>query len=90
MRAHAARGGKWTASSAIAGVALQMAQLMVLGRLLQPADFGLMAMMMVVIGLANAIADFGLGNYLVQADALSASGDEDGRGRGGHGGSRSS
>lgn len=71
MRAHAARGGKWTASSAIAGVALQMAQLMVLGRLLQPADFGLMAMMMVVIGLANAIADFGLGNYLVQADALS-------------------
>lgn len=71
LRAHAARGGKWTASSAVVGVALQMAQLVVLGRLLAPADFGLMAMMMVVIGLANAIADFGLGNYLVQVDELS-------------------
>jgi O-antigen/teichoic acid export membrane protein len=70
LRAHAARGGKWTAISAAAGVSLQMAQLVVLGRLLGPADFGLMAMMMVVIGLANAIADFGLGSYLVQADRL--------------------
>lgn len=70
LRAHAARGGKWTAISAAAGISLQMAQLVVLGRLLDPADFGLMAMMMVVIGLANAIADFGLGNYLVQVDEL--------------------
>lgn len=70
MRAHAARGGKWTAIAAAAGVSLQMAQLVVLGRLLDPADFGLMAMMAVVIGLASAIADFGLGNYLVQMDRL--------------------
>lgn len=70
LREHAAKGGKWTAVSAIAGVGLQMALLVVLGRLLDPADFGLMAMMMVVIGLANAIADFGLGNFLVQADQL--------------------
>jgi len=70
LRAHAARGGKWTAISAAAGISLQMAQLVILGRLLGPADFGLMAMMMVVIGLANAIADFGLGNYLVQLDRL--------------------
>ena len=71
LRAQAAKGGKWTAISAVAGITLQMAQLMVMGRLLEPADFGLMAMMMVVIGLASAIADFGLGNYLVQADKLS-------------------
>lgn len=70
LRAHAARGGKWTAISASAGVSLQLAQLVILGRLLGPADFGLMAMMMLVIGLANAIADFGLGNYLVQLDRL--------------------
>ena len=70
LREHAAKGGKWTAVSAIAGVGLQMAQLVALGRLLDPSDFGLMAMMMVVIGLANAIADFGLGNFLVQADQL--------------------
>jgi O-antigen/teichoic acid export membrane protein len=70
LRAHAARGGKWTAISAAAGVSLQIAQLVVLGRLLGPSDFGLMAMMMLVIALANSIADFGLGNYLVQLDRL--------------------
>ncbi len=70
LRTQAANGGKWTATSALAGVVLQIAQLMVVGRLLEPEDFGLMAMMMVVIGLANAIADFGFGNYLVQAEQL--------------------
>ncbi len=70
LRANAARGGKWTAISAAAGVSLQIAQLVVLARLLVPADFGLMAMMMLVIALANSIADFGLGNYLVQLDRL--------------------
>ncbi len=70
LRAHAARGGKWTAISAAAGVSLQITQLVVLGRLLGPAEFGLMAMMMLVIALANSIADFGLGNYLVQLDRL--------------------
>jgi O-antigen/teichoic acid export membrane protein len=70
LRAHAARGGKWTAISASFGASLQIAQLVVLARLLGPADFGLMAMMMLVIALANSIADFGLGNYLVQLDRL--------------------
>lgn len=70
LRVHAAKGGKWTATSAIAGGALQVTQLIILGRLLEPADFGLMAMMMVVIGLVNSIADFGLGNYLVQVEEL--------------------
>ena len=70
LRAHVVRGSKWTAISAIAGGGLQLAQLAVLGRLLEPSDFGLMAMMMVAIGLGNAIADFGLGNYLVQSEEL--------------------
>jgi O-antigen/teichoic acid export membrane protein len=71
LREQAAKGSKWTAVSAAVGISMQLAQLVVLGRLLDPADFGLMAMMMVAIGLANAIADFGLGNYLVQVDRLS-------------------
>jgi len=71
LRAKAANGGRWTATSAIASVTLQIVQLAVLGRLLGPSEFGLMAMMMVVIGLTNSIADFGLGNYLVQKETLS-------------------
>lgn len=73
LREKAANGGRWTAISAIVSVVLQMTQIAVLARLLGPAEFGLMAMMMLVIGLINVIADFGLGNYLVQKEQLSIS-----------------
>ena len=71
LRKQAAAGGRWTAISAVASVAIQLLQLAALGRLLEPTDFGLMAMMMVVIALATSIADFGMGNYLVQITTLS-------------------
>jgi O-antigen/teichoic acid export membrane protein len=70
LKNHAIAGGKWTAGSAIFGVAIQIIQLAALGRLLGPAEFGMMAIMMVVIGLANSIADFGFANYLMQIDGL--------------------
>jgi O-antigen/teichoic acid export membrane protein len=71
IRARAADGGRWTASSAVASVVIQIIQIAILGRLLRPADFGVMAMMMVVIGLITAFADLGLGNYMVQAEMVS-------------------
>lgn len=71
LRQQAAAGGKWTALSAVASIVIQLLQLAALGRLLEPSDFGLMAMMMVVIGLAISLADFGVGNYIVQVDTLS-------------------
>lgn len=71
LRQQAAAGGKWTALSAVASIVIQLLQLAALGRLLEPSDFGLMAMMMVVIGLATSLADFGVGNYIVQVDVLS-------------------
>lgn len=71
LRQRAASGGKWTATSAVVAVSIQLLQLGLLGRLLNPTDFGLMAMMLVVLGLATSIADFGVGNYLVQAENLS-------------------
>ena len=70
LREQASKGGRWTGYSAIVGIAVQLAQLAILGRTLEPADFGLMAMMLFVIGVANSIADFGLGNYLIQVETL--------------------
>ena len=70
LRERAAAGGRWTAVSAIASVLIQLAQLAILGRLLSPNDFGLMAMMMIVIGLASLLADFGVSNFLVQTKVL--------------------
>lgn len=71
LKSRAIAGGKWTAASAVVGIIIQLIQLSLLGRLLGPGEFGLMAIMMVVIGLANAVADFGVSNYLVQADSVS-------------------
>ena len=73
LTSRAAAGGRWTAVSAVAVVAIQMSQLFILGRLLDPGDFGLMAMMMVVIGLANTIADFGIANFIVRAKVMTGS-----------------
>lgn len=71
LRQQAATGGRWTAISAMASLVIQLMQLAALGRLLEPSDFGLMAMMMVVIALAASISDFGVGNYIVQVNILS-------------------
>jgi lipopolysaccharide exporter len=66
LKAQAISGGKWTAFSTVITTALQLLQLLVLARLLKPEDFGLMAMVMVVIGFAQAYADFGVSAAIIQ------------------------
>lgn len=48
------------------GVLLQFLSLAVLSRVLSPADFGLMGMIMVVIGFAQTFADMGISNAIIQ------------------------
>ena len=45
--------------------ALQFVTLAVLARLLSPSDFGLMGMVMVVVGFAQAFADMGISNAII-------------------------
>jgi len=45
---------------------LQFAQLAILARFLDPADFGLMAIMMVVIGFSQAFQDMGISQAIIQ------------------------
>ena len=45
---------------------LQFAQLSILARFLDPADFGLMAIMMVVIGFSQAFQDMGISQAIIQ------------------------
>ena len=54
LKRQAAEGAYWTGTSSVVVTVLQFAQLAILARLLVPEDFGLMAMMMVVIGFAQA------------------------------------
>lgn len=65
LRKQAASGAKWTSLSRGISTALQFLQLSILARLLDPKDFGLMSMIMVVIGFANAYIDMGIGKAII-------------------------
>lgn len=66
LKKQAIGGVKWTTSSMLIVTVLQFAKLAILARFLDPADFGLMAVMMVVIGFSQAFQDMGLSNAIIQ------------------------
>jgi O-antigen/teichoic acid export membrane protein len=69
LRARAARGVRWNGASLAAATLLQVAQTAVLARLLPPSEFGLMGLVLVATGLAQALSDFGLGGAIIYRQA---------------------
>lgn len=67
----AARGGAVTAGLQGTRIALQLLGLVVLARLLEPADYGLVAMVAVFVTLGEILRDFGLSSAAVRAPSLS-------------------
>lgn len=65
LKTNAISGVMWTALSTVAITVIQLAQLAILARFLSPRDFGLMAIMMVVIGFSQAFMDMGISNALI-------------------------
>ncbi|MCE9793853.1 oligosaccharide flippase family protein, partial [Shewanella indica] len=59
---------KWTASSKIAITLLQVSQLLILTRILTPSDFGIMSLVLVVIGICNILSDGGISKMLIIND----------------------
>ncbi|WP_164863481.1 lipopolysaccharide biosynthesis protein [Agromyces sp. LHK192] len=59
-------GGLWTKTL------IQMASTVVLARLLDPADFGLLAMVTAIVGVADLVRDFGMTGAILQVKALDA------------------
>ncbi len=57
---------RWTTASAITRAVLQIVQVAALARLLKPEDYGLMAMVGVVLSFAGLFADFGVNSAFVQ------------------------
>ena len=53
-------GVKWTSTSTVIVVVVQLGQLMALARLLSAREFGLVAMVNIVLGLAQNISDMGV------------------------------
>lgn len=58
-------GGMWTKTI------IQMAAIMLLGRLLSPEDFGLVAMVTAISGIVDLVRDFGLTGAIIQAREIS-------------------
>lgn len=66
LKTQVVSGVKWSGVSMGVMTAVQFVTLAVLARLLSPSDFGLMGMIMVVVGFAQAFADMGLSNAIIQ------------------------
>lgn len=61
----AAKGVSWTAISTLLRGALQLAQLALLARFLQPHEIGALALVNIVVGLAQIFSDAGLSNAII-------------------------
>jgi lipopolysaccharide exporter len=62
----AARGIRWTTLSMLVVTIIQIIRLVVLGRILGPEAFGLLAMMLVVTGFAELLGGMGLSEAIIQ------------------------
>lgn len=56
---------KWTGISTVATTALLYGRLAILAHILSPKDFGLMGMVLVIIGLGQVLADIGLSQSII-------------------------
>lgn len=56
---------RWTALSAVYRAVLQVVQVAILARLLQPEDYGLVAIITVILTFANLLSDFGMSSAYV-------------------------
>ena len=70
LKAKTFSGVKWTTASTILVTIIQLLQLSILARLLAPSDFGLMAIVMVVIGFSQAFMDMGVSNAIIHKQAI--------------------
>lgn len=65
LKRQASSGARWTGSAAAVTATLQFLQLAVLARLLAPEDFGLMAMITIILVLAQSYTDMGVSNAII-------------------------
>jgi lipopolysaccharide exporter len=64
------KGMQWTYSASIAGSLLQLGYTAAMGRLLTPADFGILAIALVFLRFGQYFAQMGVGPALIQAPTM--------------------
>lgn len=68
----AARGALITMGGQGCKILLQFGGIIILARLLSPGDYGLLAMVIAVVGIGEVLRDFGLSSAAIQASSVSA------------------
>lgn len=71
LASRAASGAAVTMGAQLAKIAVQFGGIVLLARLLSPRDYGLVAMVMAIVGVGEILRDFGLSTAAVQAHRLS-------------------
>ena len=67
----AGRGASTTLTGQLIRIAVQLTGIVILGRLLAPSDYGLVASVMAIIGVGEVLRNFGLSSAAIQARELS-------------------
>lgn len=65
LKKEAIKGAKWTSYSTAVSTTFQFFQLAILARFLPPDDFGVIAIIMVILGFAQIYADAGVSNAII-------------------------
>ncbi|WP_299807093.1 MOP flippase family protein [uncultured Shewanella sp.] len=71
IKAKTVSGVKWTSLSMIITVVMLFIQMAVLGRYLTPEEFGVMAILMLIIGFSDIFSQFGLSEAIIQEQSTS-------------------
>ncbi|MGK0173947.1 MAG: O-antigen/teichoic acid export membrane protein [Ulvibacter sp.] len=66
LKEKAIKSIRWTTAGALIFTAIQFLQNIILARLLEPEDFGIMALVLVVVGLVQPFFDLGLSAAIIQ------------------------
>lgn len=72
LRSRAFAGVRWTTLSSAGRILLQLLQVTVLARMLAPADFGLVAVVIAIISVMQVFADGGVSNAILHYQDVSA------------------
>lgn len=63
---------RWTTFAAVFRASLQILQIAILARLLQPSDFGLMAIVAAIVSFAAIFSDMGLGSAIIHRQHITS------------------
>lgn len=70
LRGRSVRAGTAAVAGQVGASAINLVTTIILARILTPIDFGLVAMVMIIIGLSSTISDFGLSAVTVRHDHI--------------------